>query len=125
VTDDSAGRDGGGPTEAVDSVFVALADPTRRQLLALLAAQGEATATTLAARFPISRQAVVKHLAVLDAAGLVSGSRVGREVRYAVRPAALNATAQWMAALASDWDRRLANIKRIAEAAERDSRKRS
>ncbi|MFI7058870.1 ArsR/SmtB family transcription factor [Streptosporangium canum] len=108
--------------EAADSVLVALADPTRRQLLDLLAAQGEATATTLAGRLPVSRQAVVKHLAVLDAAGLVSGSRVGREMRYAVRPAALDATARWMAALAADWDRRLANIKRVAEEAEGDSR---
>jgi len=111
-------RDAG---EAVDSVLGALADPTRRQLLDLLSAKGEATATTLAERLPVSRQAVVKHLAVLDAAGLVSGSRVGREVRYAVRPAALDATARWMAELAADWDRRLAKIKRIAEAAERDS----
>ncbi|WP_031160351.1 ArsR/SmtB family transcription factor [Streptosporangium roseum] len=111
-----------GAVEAADSVLVALADPTRRQLLDLLAAQGEATATTLAGRLPVSRQAVVKHLAVLDAAGLVSGSRVGREVRYAVRPAALDATARWMAALAADWDRRLANIKRVAEEVERDSR---
>ncbi|MFF2040977.1 ArsR/SmtB family transcription factor [Kitasatospora sp. NPDC058170] len=107
---------------AVDDVLAALADPTRRRLLDLLAAQGEATATTLAGRLPVSRQAVVKHLAVLDAAGLVTGSRVGREVRYAVRPAALDATARWMAALAADWDRRLAGIKRAAEAAERDSR---
>ncbi len=111
-----------GAVAAVDSVLVALADPTRRELLDLLAAQGEATATTLAKRLPISRQAVVKHLAVLDAAGLVSGSRVGREARYAVRPAALDATARWMAALAADWDQRLATIKRIAEAAEQDSR---
>jgi DNA-binding transcriptional ArsR family regulator len=114
--------EGRGTVESVDSVLVALADPTRRQLLDLLAAHGEATATTLAQWLPVSRQAVVKHLAVLDAAGLVSGGRVGREVRYAVRPAALNSTARWMAALASDWDQRLANIKRIAEAAERDSR---
>ncbi|MFF1845275.1 ArsR/SmtB family transcription factor [Streptomyces sp. NPDC058232] len=110
------------PGEAIDSVLGALADPMRRQLLDLLAAQGEVSATTLAERVPVSRQAVVKHLAVLDAAGLVSGTRVGREVRYAVRPAALDATARWMAALAADWDRRLAHIKRVAEAAERDSR---
>jgi DNA-binding transcriptional ArsR family regulator len=110
-----------GAGEAVDSVLVALADPTRRRLLELLAAQGEATATTLAGRLPVSRQAVVKHLAVLDAAGLVSGSRIGREVRYAVRTAALDGTARWMAALAADWDRRLAIIKRVAESAERDS----
>lgn len=105
-------------SDAVDSVLVALADPTRRQLLELLAAQGEATATTLAERLPVSRQAVVKHLTVLDAAGLVSGGRVGREVRYAVRPAALDTTARWMSGLAADWDRRLATIKRVAEAAE-------
>ncbi|MEU0598147.1 metalloregulator ArsR/SmtB family transcription factor [Streptomyces sp. NPDC006393] len=109
-----------GDGTAVDSVLAALADPTRRQLLDLLAGRGEATATTLAERLPVSRQAVAKHLAVLDAAGLVSGSRVGREVRYAVRSAALDATARWMASLAADWDRRLANIKHAAEAAERD-----
>lgn len=112
-----------GAVEAVDGVLAALADPTRRQLLDILAAHGEATATKLAEPLPVSRQAVVKHLAVLDAAGLVSGSRVGREVRYAVRPAALDATARWMAALAADWDRRLEKIKRVAEAAERDSRR--
>lgn len=111
-----------GGAEAVDSVLTALADPTRRLLLDLLAARGEATATTLAGQLPVSRQAVVKHLAVLDAAGLVTGGRVGREVRYAVRPAALDATAQWMTALAAGWERRLADIKRIAEAAERESR---
>ncbi|GAA3997585.1 metalloregulator ArsR/SmtB family transcription factor [Streptomyces sp. NBC_01352] len=116
MTDERAGAG-----EAVDNVLAALADPTRRRLLDLLAARGEATATTLAEPLPVSRQAVVKHLAVLDAAGLVSGSRVGREMRYAVRPAALDATARWMASLAADWDRRLANIKRVAEAAERDS----
>jgi DNA-binding transcriptional ArsR family regulator len=110
-----------GTADIVDSVLGALADPTRRQLLDLLAAQGEATATTLAGQLPVSRQAVVKHLAVLDAAGLVTGGRVGREVRYAVRPAALDATARWMASLAADWDRRLATIKRVAEAAERDA----
>ncbi|WP_336317720.1 metalloregulator ArsR/SmtB family transcription factor [Streptomyces lavendofoliae] len=108
--------------DTVDSVLGALADPTRRRLLDLLAARGEATATALAERLPVSRQAVVKHLAVLDAAGLVAGTRVGREVRYAVRPAALDATARWMAALAADWDRRLARIKHVAEAAEREAR---
>jgi DNA-binding transcriptional ArsR family regulator len=98
-------------------VFAALADPTRRQVLGLLGGQGDLTATALADRLPISRQAIVKHLAVLDEAGLVVSHRVGREVRYAVRPEALVATARWMAALANDWDRRLSSIKRMAEAA--------
>ncbi|GGV22498.1 putative transcriptional regulator, ArsR [Kitasatospora herbaricolor] len=110
-----------GAAEGVDSVLAALADPTRRRLLDLLAARGEVTATTLAGSLPVTRQAVVKHLSVLDAAGLVSGVRVGREVRYSVQPAALDATARWMATLAADWDRRLATVKRIAEAAEREA----
>ncbi|MEV7041278.1 metalloregulator ArsR/SmtB family transcription factor [Amycolatopsis sp. NPDC051061] len=101
--------------DVVDGVLAALADPTRRQLLDLLAAHGQATATTLAGGLPVSRQAIVKHLTVLDAAGLVSSVKIGREVRYGVRPEALDATARWMAALAADWDRRLAKIKRIAE----------
>jgi DNA-binding transcriptional ArsR family regulator len=105
-------------TDVVDGVLVALADPTRRRLLGLLSEQGQATASTLAGGLPISRQAVVKHLAVLDTAGLVEATRAGREVRYAVRPDALDATARWMAALAADWDRRLAKIRRLAEAAE-------
>ncbi|MFB8245729.1 ArsR/SmtB family transcription factor [Streptomyces sp. NPDC055952] len=107
-----------GAAEVVDSVISALADPTRRRLLDLLAAQGQATATMLAQQLPVSRQAVVKHLAVLDAARLVTASRAGREVRYAVRPDALDTTARWMASLAAEWDRRLARIKRMAEAAE-------
>ncbi|MCP2338947.1 ArsR/SmtB family transcription factor [Actinomadura rupiterrae] len=108
--------------DVVDGVLNALADPTRRRLLDLLAAHGQATATTLAEGLPISRQAVVKHLAVLDAAGLVQGVRAGREVRYSVGPEALDTTARWMAALASEWDRRLARIKRLAEAAEHAER---
>jgi DNA-binding transcriptional ArsR family regulator len=107
------------PDGEVGSVLVALADPTRRRLLDLLA-EGAATATTLAEQLPVSRQAIVKHLAVLDAAGLVVGSRVGREVRYSLQPAGLDATTRWMSSLAADWDRRLAAIKRAAEAAEHD-----
>jgi DNA-binding transcriptional ArsR family regulator len=101
-----------------DEVFVALADPTRRQLLDVLATSGEASATTLAVTLPVSRQAVVKHLAVLGRAGLVRGVRRGREVRYTVRPERLDATARWLAGLAAEWDTRLAAIKRLAEADE-------
>ena len=98
-----------------DTVMAALADPTRWRVLSLLAERGEATATTLAGELPVSRVAVVKHLAVLDRAGLVTGRRQGREVRYTVRTEQLDATARWMAGLASQWDQRLAAIKRLAE----------
>ncbi|MGH2562425.1 MAG: ArsR/SmtB family transcription factor [Thermomicrobiales bacterium] len=102
--------------EQEDDLFAALADATRRQILDALAMRGEATATTLAGELPVSRQAVVKHLAILDRAGLVAGYRQGREVRYAVRPERLSDTARRMARIAADWDVRLATIKRLAEA---------
>jgi len=98
-----------------DTVMAALADPTRWRVLSLLAERGEATATTLAGELPVSRVAVVKHLAVLDRAGLVEGGRRGREVFYRVRPERLEEAARWMAAVASQWDRRLDALKRLAE----------
>lgn len=84
-------------------------------MLNLVAERGEGTATTLAGELPVSRIAVVKHLGVLERAGLVEPRRVGREVRYRARPARLDATARSMAALAAQWDTRLAAIKRLAE----------
>jgi DNA-binding transcriptional ArsR family regulator len=96
-------------------VLAALADPTRWQVLSLLAQQGEGTATTVAAELPVSRPAVVKHIGVLDRAGLVEGRRTGREMRWSVRPQRLDETARWMASVAFEWDTRLAAIKRMAE----------
>jgi DNA-binding transcriptional ArsR family regulator len=97
------------------AVFAALADPTRWRLLGMLAQRGEGTATTLAAQMPVSRPAVIKHLAVLDGAGLVTRRRTGREVRYRVEPARLDATARRIADLAAAWDARLAALKALAE----------
>jgi DNA-binding transcriptional ArsR family regulator len=95
--------------EAVaEQVFAALADPTRRGILAALAAGGPATATDLAARLPITRQAIAKHLALLTEAGLVTaepGER--RRVRYRLHSAPMRVAQQYLAALASDWDGRL------------------
>ena len=99
----------------IGSVLVALADPTRRKLLDVLVEEGQASATRLAHRMPVSRQAVVKHLQLLEDAGLVTGGRSGREVIYQVRPSSLEASARWLADLAATWDRRLLSLKRIAE----------
>jgi DNA-binding transcriptional ArsR family regulator len=104
--------------DRIGDVLGALADPTRRQILDMLSVTGAATATTLAAELPISRQAVLKHLVVLDRAGLVIGTREGREVRYRVHPQSLDTTAQWMTRLADQWAGRLRVIKQLAEAAE-------
>lgn len=98
-----------------DAVLSALSDPTRRALLDALAARGEATATSVARELPVSRQAVVKHLGVLDRAGLVANRREGREVRYRVRAEPIRSTARWLQDVATEWDRRLLAIKRIAE----------
>ena len=103
----------------VNELWAAVADPTRRRLLDALLAQGDATATTLARELPVTRQAVAKHLAVLDRAGLVEGGRQGREVRYAVRPERLDLAARSLARVASQWDQRLLTIKQIAESAAR------
>ena len=88
-----------------EQVFAALADPSRRDILAALASGGPATATDLATRLPITRQAIAKHLALLTEAGLVTaepGER--RRVRYRLRSAPMQAAQQFLAALARDWD---------------------
>jgi DNA-binding transcriptional ArsR family regulator len=100
---------------ALEGVLSALADPRRRDLLERLSIHGDATATTLAEELPITRQAVVQHLAVLDSAGLVEGRREGREHRFAVRTELLVETARWIDLLAERWESRLAAIKQIAE----------
>jgi DNA-binding transcriptional ArsR family regulator len=103
------------PSEVIDDVLAAMSDPTRRHLLDLIAARGYATATILAESTEISRQGVMKHLGVLERAGLVASRREGREVHYYIRPDRLSATARWMDNLVRQWDRRLAIIKHIAE----------
>lgn len=108
------------PDEA-DRLWAALGDPMRIRLLDLLLELGEATASTLAGALPITRQAVSKHLAILERDGFVKAERRGREVHYAVREKRLDQAGAAMARIAARWDTRLAAIKMIAErAAKRD-----
>jgi len=88
-------------------VFAALADPTRRAILERVAATGDATPTALAADLPVTRQAVAKHLAVLEDAGLVHAQRAGRERRFSPTPAPLGEAISWMASVGGQWDERL------------------
>lgn len=100
------------PEATAGQVFTALADPSRRSILATLAAAGPATATDLAVRLPITRQAIAKHLTLLTRAGLVTaepGER--RRVRYRLRSAPMQVAQQFLAALARDWDSSLQALK--------------
>jgi DNA-binding transcriptional ArsR family regulator len=95
-------------------VFAALGDETRWSILTALGV-GDASASALAGRLPVTRQAIARHLTVLHEAGLVEPVRVGREVRYRVVGAELAATARRLDAIGAEWDRRLAAIKELAE----------
>jgi DNA-binding transcriptional ArsR family regulator len=93
--------------DPLDAVFRALADSTRRDLLERLSRHGPATPTEIAAGLPISRQAVTKHLASLDRAGLVTVARSGRETRYRATSAPLTEVMAWLARIGPEWDARL------------------
>lgn len=102
-----------------DDLWSAIGDPTRRRMLDLLLIEGDGTATTLGQQLPITRQAVAKHLAVLDRVGLVRATPTGREKRYQVDDAQLARAVAQLASVGSAWDARLQRIKRIAEAIQR------
>jgi DNA-binding transcriptional ArsR family regulator len=107
-----------GDPATTDSVFDALADETRRNVLQEIAQRGPLTATQLAEDFPVTRQAVSKHLSSLRSAGLVVATREGREVRYSFSSGALSEAAGWIESLAH-WDRRLDRLEqRLADDSE-------
>jgi DNA-binding transcriptional ArsR family regulator len=99
-------------TDRTGRVFDALADPNRRYVLEALASRETATATELAAELPVTRQAVAKHLAALNEAGLVESQRRGRETLYQLTPAPLGAAMDWMASVGAEWDARLAALRK-------------
>jgi DNA-binding transcriptional ArsR family regulator len=99
----------------VDSVFGALADPTRRRVVETLASGGTVTASGLAEQLPITRQAVSKHLTALRGADLVTATRVGRETQYRLRPQPLDDAAQWIQTVSAEWDDRLGSLRRSVE----------
>jgi len=102
-----------------DELWSAVGDPTRRRMLDLLLIDGGGTATTLGHQLPVTRQAVAKHLAVLDRAGLVHGTQAGRERRYQVDDTQLARAVAQLSSVGSAWDARLQRIKRIAETIQR------
>src|SRR5260370_4892427 len=111
--------------QADDELWSAIADPSRRRVLDLLVSNGDVSASWLAGRAPFSRQAVSKHLVVLERAGLVSRRKQGREVLYHVQAGRLDQAAPAMAELAAQWARRLGTIKRLSEEAHPENKKRN
>ncbi|MFC5064517.1 ArsR/SmtB family transcription factor [Actinomycetospora atypica] len=101
--------------EVDDDLWSAIGDPTRRRLLDLLLVDGGGTATSLGQQLPVTRQAVAKHLGVLDRVGLVHATPAGRERRYRVDDAQLARAVEQLTSVGSAWDARLQRIKRIAE----------
>jgi ArsR family transcriptional regulator, cadmium/lead-responsive transcriptional repressor len=111
-------------TERIDDeLWSAIGDPTRRRILDLLLVDGDGTATTLSDQLPVTRQAVAKHLGVLDRVDLVRATPAGREKRYRVDDAQLTRAAAQLASVGSTWDARLQRIRRIAETIERGERR--
>jgi DNA-binding transcriptional ArsR family regulator len=108
-----------------DELWSAIADPSRRQVLDLLVSHGDVSASWLAGRVPFSRQAVSKHLVVLERSGLISRRKQGREVLYQVEADRLDQAARALAELAAQWDRRLGALKRLAETAHAENKKRN
>src|SRR5438445_6041291 len=96
-------------------IFSALADPMRRSLLVNLAENSPRTATQLAQEYPITRQGILKHLNILEDAGLVAVHQKGREKRYALTPAPLSELEQWLKLLTAKWDERLLLLKNLVE----------
>ena len=105
-----------------DDLWSAIGDPTRRRILDLLLVDGDGTATTLSEQLPVTRQAVAKHLGVLDRVVLVRATPAGREKRYRVDDAQLARAVAQLASVGSAWDARLQRIKQIAEAIERSQK---
>ena len=98
-----------------DPVFEALADPTRRAVIRALADDGPTTLTDLTRQLPITRQAVSKHLTVLQDAGLVATSGPVRGRVYTFTPRPLADAMTWIVDVGADWDDRLARLKRHVE----------
>jgi ArsR family transcriptional regulator, cadmium/lead-responsive transcriptional repressor len=102
-----------------DDLWSAIGDPTRRRMLDLLLSEGGGTATSLSERLPVTRQAVAKHLVVLDRVGLVHATAIGREKQFRVDPEQLARAVAQLADVGAAWDARLHRIKRIAEQIQR------
>lgn len=105
-----------------DQLWSAIGDPIRRQVLDILVSEGAATSTSLSDRLPVTRQAVAKHLAVLDRAGLVHAEAAGREKHYRIDDAQFARAVAQLNAVGKTWGARMGRIKKLAESLEKKKR---
>jgi len=110
-------------SEAAAGVFFALGDPTRLSVVRRLSTGGARSATALADGADVSRQAIVKHLRVLEDAGVVTHAKRGREVLYALEPARLEDARGFLDAVAIGWDQALDRLRLLVEAPEKGRKK--
>lgn len=99
----------------VRDVYDAIADPTRRKLLRLLADAEELPLHVITAQFQMGRTAVSKHLAILKAAGLVNDRKVGRETRYRLNVEPLREIEDWVSFYTKFWNEKITHLKRLLE----------
>ena len=110
--------------ERLDRTFAALVDPTRRAILAQLERKDGATVSEIAAPFAIKLPAVMKHLDVLDEAGLITRSKSGRTVTVLLRPQPMREAMEWLGRYERFWSGRLDKLAAYAESQESEARKR-
>lgn len=108
---------------AAARVFFALGDGTRLSVVKRLGAGGALSATALSGGASVTRQAIAKHLKVLEGAGLVRHEKRGREVLYALEPTRLDDARGYLAAVSSSWDRAIERLRRLVEEPEPERRK--
>jgi len=104
----------------LDEVFSALADPTRREILVVLA-EGDRSVSELAEPFDVSLPAVSKHLSVLERAGLITREREGRVRRCTLEPEPLAGALEWIAQYGSFWEESLDSLERLLDKQRKDA----
>jgi DNA-binding transcriptional ArsR family regulator len=107
----------------LDRTFAALVDPTRRAILARLEREDGASVSELAKPFAIKLPAVMKHLDVLDDAGLITRSKVGRTVTVRLSPQPMRAAVEWLQRYERFWSHTLDRLAAYAERKEAEARK--
>lgn len=108
---------------AVMDMFSALAEPTRRSILEMLASNGQLSATAISRKFRVSAPAISQHLKILREARLVRMEKHAQQRIYAINPEAMNELEEWARKIGAEWDKRFDALEKLAQAEERKTEK--